>query len=298
MKYTPPAGGAADDPYENGDESAGFDGSIVPAATFEHPQRELVHLIEHSGQTPDAADLQQVRKAIDILIAAATGGGDTSQFVTFAQARGRLPIFPEIVSADGRINVTSPAAGTVRVPSGVQFMHRGIYPVTTAETDFATVASKTYHLRWNPTDGLALKDLADAGYNPSVLAEGNIGFDSTYDDMLIARVVTNSSNVATITNLANKPVLTGSFAKTTIETQQTGSFAGLPILEGALDWARTPQSFIVRASCDETLSFDALLRTHTEATRYTARGWAFGYGQIGTANGLYMSGEITIGVRA
>ena len=55
--------------------------------------------------------------------------------------------------------------------------------------------------------GFALKDLGDVAYNPAALAEDNPAFDSTYDDMLVARIVTDASNVATITNLANKDAL-------------------------------------------------------------------------------------------
>lgn len=249
MKYNPPPGAAADAPYADGNRNAGIRGSVVPAAAIEYPQRELVNLIGYAGLTPDNADLNQVRKAIEALIAAATGGGDTSQFLLVAQAASRLPIYPEIVSADGKMNVSSPAAGTILVPSAVTIMHRGIRPYETGDYDeatertFATAASKTYHLRWSPTDGFALKDVADAGYNPTAKPETDASFDSTYDDMLIARIVTNGSNVATITNLANKARLqyqgvvnTGAAIVTTGSgndgTQLTHTFT--------LDFARTP----------------------------------------------------------
>jgi len=209
MKYVPPAGKAADAAYVDGNRNAGLLGDIPPAAAIEHPQREIDHVISFFGLTPTGTDLEQLRKAIEMAISAATGGGDTSQFLLVSQARARLPFFPEILSADGKMNVTSPSAGTVQVPTSVTFQHRGIYPVSTSDyieddRTFATLASKTYHLRWNPVDGFVLEDLADSGYNPTVLAEGNVAFDSAYDDMLISRVVTNSGNIATITNLVNK----------------------------------------------------------------------------------------------
>lgn len=121
-----------------------------------------------------------------------------------SQAKSRMLFYPEVLTADGRMAVTSPAVGTVRVPGGVNFLIRGIYQVTSVQDDFATAPSKIYHLRWNEVDGFTLRDLADAAYNPSAYPEINEQFDSDYDNMLIARVVTNSSNVATITNLANK----------------------------------------------------------------------------------------------
>lgn len=210
MKYVAPFGQASDDPYEDGNPAIGRRGSVVPAAAIEHPMREIVRVITGAGLDPDGDNLEQLFEAIQSLIQAATGGGDVSDFVTMTLARARLPIFPEVLTADGRINVTSPGSGAVVVPTGVQYVHRGIRLLTTsdlleAERSFATAASKVYHLRWRPAPiNFGLFDLADAAYNPSSLADEDASFDSTYDDMLVARVVTNASNVATITNLANK----------------------------------------------------------------------------------------------
>ena len=161
-------------------------------------------VISSAGVTGPDGDLTKLRRAIEALIAAATGGGTADDYILMTQARNRLPIFPDVQNVDGRIGVTAPSTGTVRLAGGVEFLHRGIFRVTTTQTDFATDASKTYHLRWNPNDGFVLRDLASGTYNPSTLSESNVAFDSTYSDMLIARVITNSSNVATITTLANK----------------------------------------------------------------------------------------------
>lgn len=174
---------------------------------FHRIESELGSLISYAGLVPSDGDFSQVRKAVEALISTATGGGDTSQFLLMSQATARLPIYPEVDSDDNRINITSPAAGSVRVPGGVNIIHRGVFQVVTDQTDFTTVANKTYHLRWNPTNGFVLKDLADSGYNSSNLSEDDESFDTTYDDMLLARVVTNSSNVATITTLANAHLL-------------------------------------------------------------------------------------------
>lgn len=245
MKYIQPAGEAADASYVDGNRSAGTKGSVVPAAAIEHPQREIQEVISFFGLTPSGTDLAQLRKAIEAAILAATGGGDTSQYVLITQARARLPIFPEIQSADGKMNVTSPSAGTVQVPSAVSFQHRGIYPVSTSDyieddRTFTTLANKTYHLRWNPTDGFSLEDLADSGYNPSVLAESDVAFDSGYDDMLVARVVTDASNVATITNLVNKNKVLLSFVKTGSAGALDGVYSSTFSASEAVSLARTP----------------------------------------------------------
>jgi len=167
------------------------------------------NVIAEAGVTGPDGDLTKLRRAIEALIAAATGGGTAEDYILMTQARNRLPIFPDVQNVDGRIGVTAPSTGTVRLAGGVEFLHRGIFRVTTTQTDFATDPSKTYHLRWNPDDGFVLRDLASGTYNPGTLSESNVAFDSTYSDMLIARVITNSSNVATITTLANKDRIKG-----------------------------------------------------------------------------------------
>lgn len=80
MKYQPPFDPALTGPvngvhnqdndasYANGNPQTGFEGSIPPAESFEHPQREIVEVIEWSGQTPDHEDLEQLRKALQWLV--------------------------------------------------------------------------------------------------------------------------------------------------------------------------------------------------------------------------------------
>ncbi len=170
---------------------------------FRQLQAEVGSVIDFAGITQTNDRMTLLREAIEALIEAATGGGDPSTYLLMGQARGRLPIYPIVQNVDGRIVITAPATGTVRLPGGVEFLHRGIFPITTSQTDFNTDPSKTYHLRWHSVDGFVLRDLAAPAYNPTLLAEINPIFDSKYDDMLIARVITNASNVATITNLSN-----------------------------------------------------------------------------------------------
>lgn len=170
---------------------------------FNRIESEIGDVIQYAGIAGDDTNFSQLRQAILALIDAATGGNPAG-YILETQARARLPIYPEVQNTDGRIVVTSPGVGQVRLPGGVNFLHRGIFQLTTLQTDFATDASKIYHLRWDPTNGFRLRDLAAVGYNPTALTETNATFDSAYDDMLVARVITNSSNIPTITNLANK----------------------------------------------------------------------------------------------
>lgn len=60
----------ANAPYVNGDPRIGRKGSIPPAASFEHAQREIMKVITESGQTPDHTDLEQLWKALKWLTGA------------------------------------------------------------------------------------------------------------------------------------------------------------------------------------------------------------------------------------
>ncbi|MDE0922369.1 hypothetical protein [Aurantimonas coralicida] len=203
-------------------------------------QSELAAIHAEAGITPDDSTTTTTLDAILALISAATGGNPDG-YILMTQARARLPIFPDVQNTDGRIVVTSPSPGTVRIPGGVEFLHRGIFTITTAQTDFATTASKIYHLRWDPTNGYRLIETGNATYNPGSLAETDPAFDSTYDDMLIARVVTNSSNVATITNLANKDRLFSAAMLSSIASGNVGQNVAWFDFSHTLAWARTPK---------------------------------------------------------
>lgn len=167
-------------------------------------ESELGTVMDYAGTAQTDGSFDGLLLAILELISAATGGGDPSGYLTLLQASARLPIYPEVTNANGHLGIITPATSQVRVPAGVTFLHRGISPITTVLTDFALDPSKVYHLRWNKTDGFSIKDLGSISYNPGGLAETHPSFDSTFDDVLFARVITNSSGVVTVTNLVNR----------------------------------------------------------------------------------------------
>lgn len=259
-----------DAPYVNGNPATGAEGSIPPAEAFEHHQRELVHLITHSLQTPSHTDLEQVRKAIrwmidhEVQLASVGGGipiyqGQSDAFVhrirsliegdnititpvetapgsgifalriSAATGEGEggesspvtewqnLPIFPEIDTPAKKLAITDNGNGTLTVNASQSIVWRGWNRVNTdnyssGARTVSTAANKTYHLRLSRTDGFSLKDLANVGYNPTTLAEYDPAFDTTFDDMLVARITTNGSNVATVVPLANAHVMLGTLA--------------------------------------------------------------------------------------
>lgn len=240
MEYNAPYGSADPNaPYVDRNTPGAVSGSKIPAKAIEHPQREIMSVIEAAGIVPDKKKVDQLLEAIQALINASTGGAGDENYVLMTQARASLPIFPHVKTSTGTIPVVSAGDGQVRLPSGTNFLHRGIFNIVTVQMDFPTIANKTYHLRWNPTDGFALKDLANASYNPGALADASPFFDSKYDDMLVSRVTTSGGNVATITNLVN-------FDRLALSERKSGQPVGLGAGTLAytatqiVGWARTP----------------------------------------------------------
>ena len=87
--------------YIDGNPEAGIEGSAVPAKAIESGMRELIHLIRFAGLTPSGTDLEQVRKAIAILIESATPG-----LATLLQPGLAMPDGTTIsVDATGKLSV-------------------------------------------------------------------------------------------------------------------------------------------------------------------------------------------------
>jgi hypothetical protein len=210
--------------FRDQNRAAGLTGTEVNAAFLNGVQEEILAVIEDADLAPSSGDwtqlLQAIRKQIE-------------------NVRVLLPIFPEVLTSDGKFTVTSPAAGAIRIAAGVEWVIRGGKKYTSVLTDLATLASKVYHLRWTADAGFALYDTANLAYNPTSAVEGNAGFDSTFDNMLIARVTTDSSNVATITPLVNKPKLIEQINRRDVllSLLNWGPLSGSST---SLDWARTP----------------------------------------------------------
>jgi hypothetical protein len=203
---------------------AGTSGTVLDAAFMNSLQEEILAVIEDADITPNKDTWTQLLEAITAKINA---------------SRVYLPIFPEIKTTDGKMPVTAVSPGLIHVEANTDFIIRGTKKYTTALVPLVTAASKTYHLRWNATDGFVLKDLSNAGYNPTAVAETNSGFDSTYDDMLVARIVTDGANVGTVTTLVNKPAL----LTQVVENQALNSALDWTTLTSSavtLNWARTP----------------------------------------------------------
>lgn len=244
------AGGLA--PY-NSDFSTAIGGYPKNAVLMASSANNLwLNLVDDNTSNPDtgganwmplglAATQPEVTAGIrtDVFVSPATLAGNNPGY---ADLTATLPIYFEVETANAQFGCTSPSTGTVRVPAGVSFVWRGVRRFTTVQTNLATVANKTYHLRWTNDAGFALYDLSSGAYNPTSAAETSSIFDTTYDSMLVARVVTNGSNVLAITNLANRSRLltTQTIAATNILNPGTNGTTG--DISMSINWARTPLS--------------------------------------------------------
>jgi hypothetical protein len=181
---------------------------------------------------------------------------NTNDITVDGAGLGLAPFFPEVETADNKLAVTA-ATGSVVVAEGQTFVHRGTRRIATSDTllanrTFSTSANKTYHLRWrwnNGSPAYGLFDTADAGYHGGNIFETSNGFDTKYDDMLIARVVTNGSNVPTVTPLVNRHQLLTSI-------QLSAELGGTPnntrtadVSWPSLNWARRPVLHPARTTC-------------------------------------------------
>lgn len=124
MKYNQPFDqpSSPNAPYVDGNPSAGIQGSIVPAASIEFPQREIVTAIQAAGLNPDNGDLTQLLQMIKI--------ADVFNHFKFAVNQGSatqwsasIPSLPIMPPPDGTAIWVRP--GYASTPQGVVFSVNG-----------------------------------------------------------------------------------------------------------------------------------------------------------------------------
>ena len=239
MKYNSPFGGGVNDPYIDGNVAGGIKGSRVPGAAIEDTQREITHVIDYFlgdgsfGSAASDADTQQLRKAMEVLFK-------------------NNKTFPEIETATNALAITDNADGTITLNPAQSWLWRGAVLISSddfvlADRTLAHAASKTYHLRWYasgtgtatpaatyPKGRFELVDMTAAAP-----VENDASYDSTYDRMLIAKIVTDVGNVPTVTALANKASMSGKL--TAAARNYSGASEADHNFYFAVNWARTPE---------------------------------------------------------
>lgn len=225
--------GGSDTWLQDCSSPSALDGTAIQAAYLNGILAQIRRAIRGMAITESNTDDDMLLKAIQ-----AAGAG----YVTQANLNAYLAMYPNATLGGG---VTLSTGQIIVNSSGSNFcIWRGssakdATQLTGGQRTFATVANKTYHLRWSRVNGLLLRDLADVSYNPGALAETNAAFDSTYDDALMGRVTTNGSNVLTFQALANSPRLeTVGIAALSVTSSGTNTTTGSATV--TLNWARTP----------------------------------------------------------
>ena len=162
-------------------------------------------------------------------------------------------IFPEIETADAKLLITDNADGTLTIDAAQTWLWRGVFRFSSDDINLAgrtvtTVANKTYHVRWHaPGTGTAALietypygriELVDmTGVSPT---EGDPSYDTTYDNMLVARIVTDGANASTITTFINRASLSFS-SFLSVGPGYIGNSAFRSVFTATLNWARTPK---------------------------------------------------------
>lgn len=122
MLYNPPTGGGSNDPYVGKNLAAGQQGSKVPPAALENPQREIVAAITDAGLVPTNTDLTQLSQAIKVKAKKEIGRGITLA-LSSPQAVPNLTetavSWPQpLLDTEGIWNASLPSR--VRIPIGVK----------------------------------------------------------------------------------------------------------------------------------------------------------------------------------
>lgn len=253
MKYQPPIGADASDPYIDANPAAGIEGSAVPAAALEHPMREIVDAIEHFGLVASSEDLTQLRQAI---VAAASQPLAALPYPEADTVDGRLVVTPATASAGGTVSI---GAGTVLALSEVTGIGIGrARRMTTAPwTSADLLANSTYYLRAQISgSGLLVytargsdSDAIPASQVGTPNAASGGGFESTAVDMLLARVVTGNAGTApTVTALANRSRLGATAAVSVTSIVNSGQNLAQGSFAATLNWARSPIAYAVTQS--------------------------------------------------
>lgn len=228
--------GGADTFFRDCSSPSSEDGTRVPAAWLNMVMQQLRRAIRGMGIAENNADDDMLLKAIQ---------KNSNNAVLQPTALQYLDLYPVIRTASNKMSVSA-SAGQVSVGADQVFVHRGVFPrstsdYTAAARTFSTLANQTYHLRWNPTAGFSLRNVSEVGYNPGALPETNRAFDTTYDDMLVARVVTDAANMPSVTALVNRQDLRHQSSVYVAVVNRATVWQPLAASGFTIDWARTPQ---------------------------------------------------------
>lgn len=174
------------------------------------------------------------------------------------------PIYPEILTPEFTLSVSGVNNGdgtaTISIAEGQEFLIQDVKVNTTGRTDLSftvpipTTAGQvdTYHLRYS-LNGKAINsyipnknsfyfvNVMDTNYNPSGVSEEDPQFDTTYDDMLVAKIEIDDAGNITITSLKNRQKLTSNTrVDAKINSTPNDTYPPTVNIEVSINWSRKP----------------------------------------------------------
>ena len=189
--------------FSEGDPLKDVPATRVKADWLNSLQRELVNLVEGLNLKLDPNNDTQLSQRLRELTPLRHEGAIPNHHRLSGFAH-----YPYIVSQSQRLELTQHGAWKIEIDRGQIFNWRGTWNINTdafseGERSFNLAFSTTYHLRWRPSDGFLLFNLKDVAYNPQSLAESSAVFDTTFDDMLIAKIITDEQGITEIITFRN-----------------------------------------------------------------------------------------------
>lgn len=234
--------------FTEGDPLKAIPASKVSAQWLNSQQRELVNLIQGLGTKLNPNDDSQLSQRLRELTPLRHLGAIANH-----HGLAGFNHYPHIASQSQHLEIIQHDAWKIEIAPGQTFNWRGVWRIdtdafSTLERSFELAPNSTYHLRWRSTDSFLLLHLQDAAYNPQDLKESNPSFDTTFDDMLIARISSDEQGITEIVTLRNSQHLLTQFSSkqsSLIEQSATGAlFSDVkPVASLALQWARTPRAY-------------------------------------------------------
>ncbi|MBL4731498.1 MAG: hypothetical protein JKY82_02715 [Rhizobiaceae bacterium] len=223
----------------------GIIGTEVTAAHLNAMQEEVLKVVEAAGLVADGDDWTQLWQAIQWMISQNQAGA-------LALFKNSL-VFPEIETADAKLAIGDNNDGTLFIGGAQTWLLRGVFRFSSDDTNLAdrtvtTVANKTYHVRWHAPGTGAAAPIETYPYGRFELVdmtaaappEGDSSYDTTYDNMLVARIVTDGANASTITTFINRASLSFS-ANLAKAPSYLGSSAWRADFSADLNWSRSPK---------------------------------------------------------
>jgi hypothetical protein len=187
LRYNQPFGiSDTDAPYINGNPETGTMGSIPPAASIEHPQREIVNFISSSALAPNSGDLRQLAKGIQTgrVIFGVDTGVPNILSMTITPAPDALSDGMCIRARINNVN-TGPSVLQINAFGGKQIVHPDQSSLQPGELQKGMYCEFLYDL---PHDTFQLVGALSAGSSILIAprdyyVNGGTGSDTTFDGL-------------------------------------------------------------------------------------------------------------------